>query len=96
MRHFDDYLVQKWNMSRSKASRLISAAETVKLLPIGNTPQTEAVIRPLAKIPPKERAGAWQEAAKASPTGTPTAKEVAAVVVRKGSQTSDRTRWRGS
>ena len=79
---FDDYLAQKWNMSRSKASRLIGAAEMARLLPSGNTPKTEAVIRPLAKLPPTERAGAWQEAVAASPTGKPTAKEVQAVVVK--------------
>ena len=80
---FDDYLAEKWKISRSTASRLIRGAETAKLLPIGNSPKSEAVIRPLAKLPPQERAEAWRKAVKASPTGSPTAKAVAAVVAQR-------------
>lgn len=80
---FDDYLETKWRMSRSWACRQIQAAETVKLLPTGNKPMTERQLRPLAKLPPGARAEAWNAAVEASPTGTPTTKEVEAAVCER-------------
>lgn len=77
---FDDYLEVKWGISRSKASRLISAAETVRLLPIGNSPASESVVRPLSALPVEQRAPAFAEAVKKSPNGKPTAKTIRAVV----------------
>ena len=77
---FDAYLETKWKISRSRASRLIQAAEVVKLLPTGNKPTTERQARPLTKLPPEKRGEAWQEAVKTSSTGAPTAKAVAAIV----------------
>lgn len=80
---FDAYLETKWKISRSWACRQINAAETVKLLPTGNKPTTERQARELNKLPPSKRAEAWQEAVETSPTGTPTAKAVAAVVAQR-------------
>lgn len=80
---FDDYLETKWKISRSRASRLIQAAEVVKLLPTGNRPTTERQARPLGALPPEQRAEAWQEAVEASPGGAPTAKAVAGVVAQR-------------
>ena len=80
---FDDYLKTKWKLSRSRACRLIQATETVKALPTGNIPTTERQARPLTKLPPGQRAEAWSAAVDASTTGTPTAKEVQAAVMRK-------------
>ena len=80
---FDDYLETKWKISRSRASRLIQAAEVVKLLPTGNRPATERQARPLATLPPGQRAAAWSAAVKASPSGTPTAKAVEAAVEKR-------------
>ena len=80
---FDDYLESKWKISRSRASRLIQAAEVVKLLPVGNKPTTERQARPLTKLAQEKRAEAWSAAVKESPTGTPTARAVAAVVAKR-------------
>lgn len=80
---FDDYLKTKWKISRSWACRQIQAAETVRMLPTGNKPTAERHIRPLGKLPPEQRAEAWQEAVESSPTGTPTARDVGTVVDKK-------------
>ena len=80
---FDAYLETKWKISRSRASRLIQAADVVKLLPTGNKPTTERQARPLTKLPAEKRGEAWQRAVEASPTGAPTAKAVAAVVAQR-------------
>jgi|LakMenEpi03Aug12_release.lakeMendotaPanAssembly.Ray.scaffolds.fasta_scaffold309494_2 hypothetical protein len=77
---FDAYLDKKWSLSRSRACRLIQAAETVKVLPTGNRPQTERQARPLATLPPAQRVEVWQKAVAASPNGQPTAAEVQAAV----------------
>ena len=77
---FDAYLNKKWSLSRSHACRLIQAAETVKVLPTGNRPQTERQARPLATLPPAQRAEVWQKAVAASPDRQPTAAEVKAAV----------------
>ena len=77
---FDAYLETKWKISRSWACRQIQAAQTVKLLPTGNKPVTERQVRPLGKLPPGERAAAWNAAVEASPSGTPSAKTVEAAV----------------
>ncbi len=84
---FDEYLETKWKISRSRACRLIQAAETVKTLPTGNKPTTERQARPLTKLPRTERAEAWTEAVVTSPTGAPTAKEVEAVVEKMKQKT---------
>lgn len=70
---FEEYLEQRWQMSRSYAHRMIAAAEVA--LPIGNaglpTPSTESQARELAKMPEAERADAWRTAVER--TGKPTA-----------------------
>lgn len=73
---FEDYCREKWNISRVHAHRLTAAAETVKMLPMGNKPKSERQARPLARLPEEKRAEAWQKAVEASPTGRPTAREV--------------------
>jgi hypothetical protein len=48
---FEDYLRERWSgMSRSRAHRLIDAADVVEMLPIGNTPANEAQARELVPL----------------------------------------------
>jgi hypothetical protein len=47
---FDEYLRERWSISRSRAHRLIEAAEVVEMLPIGNTPANEAQARELVPL----------------------------------------------
>lgn len=83
---FDDYLEERWQTSRARACRLIQSAETIKLLPTGNKPTSERQVRALSKLPPERRAEAWCESVLKSPTGTPTFKEVEAIVASKVSK----------
>ena len=82
---FADYCKAKWQMSDRRARQLMGASEVVgDIAKSGTTvPKTERQSRPLAKLPPEQRAEAWREAVEASPTGSPTAKAVAAVVAQR-------------
>ena len=64
---FADYCHVRWRMSRIHAHRLIDAAKTREMLPIGNKPSCEGQSRPLTRLPPEERAVAWQEAIDSAP-----------------------------
>lgn len=72
---FEAYCEQRWQMTRSYASRLIGAAEVVgNLSPIGNIlPTTESQARPLTQLEPEQQREAWTRAVDISPNGKPTA-----------------------
>lgn len=81
---FENYCLSRWGMARTYAHRLIEAAGVVKnLLPIGNTPKTEAVVRSLTKLEPAQQREAWTKAnEKAASEDRPvTARDVAEIVV---------------
>ena len=86
---FEEYVAARWQLSRSYASRLIAAAEVCEnLSPIGNTPKTEAVARPLASLPPAAQREAWSEVVEQAPKdhrGEPvvSAEAVAAAVSKR-------------
>ena len=87
---FEEYLRQRWDLSRPHAYRMIDAAVVVEhLSPIGDiVPVNEAQARPLAGLPPEQQVEVWQEAVKTAPAGKVTAKHVQATVKRvKGSST---------
>ena len=72
---FEDYCRERWQMSRSRAHRLIDAATVAgNLLPIGNNPTHESQVRPLTKLEPEEQRAAWKLATAINPN--PTAREV--------------------
>jgi hypothetical protein len=79
---FADYCKEKWKMSDRRARQLMDSAEVVGDLAKSGTvvPLSERQARPLTQLPQVQRAEAFREAAKTSATGTPTAKEVEAVV----------------
>jgi phage N-6-adenine-methyltransferase len=85
---FDAYCRTRRSMAPSRARQLIAAARTLELIEAAApedvtivTPANEAQARPLAALPPTERAEAWQQAV-AEAGGQPTAKVVASVVDR--------------
>lgn len=88
---FEDYCRDRWNISRSRASRLVNAAtiaqELVEVLPVGNiatpSPQTERQVRPLSAVPADERADVWAEAVEAAGGDQPTAKQVEQAVAKR-------------
>ena len=60
---FEEYVEERWEMERTRAFRLIDAAEAVsKMLPIGNIlPARESHVRELLKIESdQDRAAVWQ------------------------------------
>lgn len=61
---FATYCRERWDVSKSYAYRLMSAAEVVaELSPIGDSPPTtEGQVRPLVKLDPDQRAEAWARA----------------------------------
>lgn len=77
---FDAYCREKWNIGRTYAHRIMAAAETVEMLPMGNKPTSERQARPLTKIPAEKRVEAWQRAVERADGGQPTAADVEAVV----------------
>ena len=87
---FEDYLRQRWDLSRSYAHRMIDAAVVVEnLLPNGNiVPVNEAQARPLTSLPPEQQQEVWREVVETAPAGKVTAKHVQATVKRvKGAST---------
>jgi len=86
---FEEYVASRWNMGRSYASRLITAAEICEnLSPMGNTPDSERVARPLASLSPAAQREAWSEVVEAAPKdnhGEPivSAEAVAAAVSKR-------------
>lgn len=61
---FDAYCDERWKMSRARAYQLIGASEVAAdlstIVDIGETPESH--LRPLAKLPPEQRAQAFQRA----------------------------------
>lgn len=80
---FETYCRERWGMSSRRANQLVQAAgvqdDVGTMVP---KPTNERQARPLAKLPPEQRAEAWQEAVEES-NGKPTAAVVAEVVERR-------------
>jgi len=85
---FEDYCVDRWEMKRAYADRLIKSAEVANnLTPMGaksennhNFPTSERQVRPLTKLDPDEQKEVWQEAIETAPNGKVTAKHVEEVI----------------
>jgi hypothetical protein len=81
---FEEYLRQRWEMSRPHAYRMIDAAQVVDAVsPIGDiVPVNEAQARPLASLPPEQQVEVWQEAVRTAPSSGITAEHVKKTVKR--------------
>jgi hypothetical protein len=83
-RTFEEYCRERWEFSKSHASRLISAAEVVEVLkmsPRGDIlPAVEKHARPLTSLPPEQQPAVWQRAVETAPNGKITQAHVQAVV----------------
>lgn len=51
---FEDYLQEKWSLSKAYAYRLIAAAEVVETSPVGENIPNESVARELIDVPPSQ------------------------------------------
>jgi hypothetical protein len=81
---FEDYCKSKWSMGRNYVNKVISAAEIADSLGTTvPTPESERHVRPLASLPPEQRADAWKEATETAPAGRVTAAHVQSVVDRR-------------
>jgi hypothetical protein len=57
---FEQYCLQRWQMGRQYAYRLIDAAEVLdNLSPIGDKPATESQARELSRLSPDAQRAAW-------------------------------------
>ena len=81
---FEDYLRQRWDLSRPYAYQLIDAAQVVDAVSATAdiVPVNEAQARPLTRLAPEQQAEVWQEAVKTAPAGKVTAKHVQETVKR--------------
>lgn len=77
---FADYCQERWDMSRSRAYQLMSAAEVVSNLSTNvDIPIAETHVRPLTALQPEQQREAWQKAVEDT-NGKPTEKAVRAAV----------------
>lgn len=73
---FEDYAVERWNLSRAHAYRMIAAAEVVSPMGDIETPPTnERQARALGEVPEEDRADVWNETVERT-NGKPTAAAV--------------------
>jgi hypothetical protein len=80
---FESYCMEKWQIGRSYASRMIGAAERVLLLRAQTKvapPVNECQIRPFLRLPPEQFPQAWRRAAERSDGRTITGKFAQAIV----------------
>jgi hypothetical protein len=87
---FEDYLRQRWDLSRPYAYQLMEASVVVKNVSAvaDIAPANEAQARPLATLPAEQQQQAWQEAVKTAPPTGITAKHVQSTVKRVQATTS--------
>ena len=85
---FEGYCQERWGWGRTRAHRLIEAAEVAQniapALPVGNIRgANERQLRPLVGLEPEAQRAAWEEAKATAPGGVITAAHVEAVVKRQ-------------
>src|SRR6266404_3639004 len=74
---FEDYCLERWQMNRAYAGKLISAAQVAtNLYPIGYKPESEGQVRPLVSLEPDQQREVWQKAVETAPKGKVTAAHV--------------------
>jgi hypothetical protein len=85
---FEDYLRERWDLSRPRAYQLIDAAQVVDTVStsVDIVPVNEAQARPLTSLPPEQQVEVWKEAIETAPPSGITAKHVQATVKRAKSQ----------
>jgi phage N-6-adenine-methyltransferase len=80
---FEDYLEQRWNISKMHAYRLMEAStihNNLKSNQLVTLPTTESQTRPLAQLESEYQAHVWQQAVATAPNGKPTSAHVTSVV----------------
>jgi len=91
---FEDYCVQRWEMHRSNAYRLIdSSIVMTNLSPMGDKllPANERQIRPLTKLPPEQQQAVWEKVLEAAPVVDDKPKVTAKLVEEIVSEITEKT-----
>ncbi|MBE9227843.1 hypothetical protein IQ264_20690 [Phormidium sp. LEGE 05292] len=80
-RTFDDYCINRWEMSRRSAYQLIEAARVYENVRHGAhfLPANERQTRPLVTLPPEKQQEAWAKAVSTAPNGRVTSTHVAQI-----------------
>jgi cobalamin biosynthesis Mg chelatase CobN len=75
---FEDYCLERWQLSKPYATRLIQSAKVASnLVPMGTIqPTSERQVRPIANLEPKQQREVWQKAVETAPKGKVTAAHV--------------------
>lgn len=78
---FDEYCLERWEMSRRSVYQLIDAASVYENVRHGAQilPANERQVRPLVNLPPEKQREAWAKAVSTAPNGKVTASHVAQV-----------------
>jgi hypothetical protein len=82
-RTFEEYCLQKWDIGRASAYRMIDAAEVKdNVSPHGDVPlpTNESQVRALKAAPPDKQADVWNQARATAPDGKVTAKHITQIV----------------
>lgn len=80
---FEDYLRDRWNLSRRRGYQLVEAAKVAKALPPCTTVHTtERALRVVAKVAPDQRAEVWTRAERAAGGGRVQQRHVEAAVAQ--------------
>jgi hypothetical protein len=90
---FEDYLRERWDLSRPRAYQLIDAAQVIDTVStaVDILPANEAQARPLASLPPAQQVEVWRQAVETAPSSGITAKHVQATAKRVKEQVSPAT-----
>ena len=80
---FEDYCIQRWDMHRAHAYRLIDSSTIISnLSPIGDIlPKHESQVRPLASLPPEMQREVWQKVV--NDTATHEQAKITANIIKK-------------
>lgn len=78
-RRFEDYLRDRWSMTRVHAHRLIIESEMAESLPEGAKPANERQARELAKVPASDRPGVMAEVKGGGKTTAAAIAQIAAI-----------------
>jgi hypothetical protein len=90
---FEEYLRQRWDLSRPRAYQLIDAAQVVDAVStmVDIVPVNERQARPLASLPAEQQREVWQEVVETAPPTGITAKHVQTTVKRVKERTTLQT-----
>jgi hypothetical protein len=90
---FETFVKDRWKMGEAYAHRLIAAAEVAQnVSPVGVSPPSERVARPLTALEPVVQVEAWKEAVAEAGGGVPKVAQVERAVEKRKSKKGQKRR----